>query len=192
MNRILFFSDNADLITLWSSLLNKQYQIDTIIDISASFTADIIIIDADKIIQNKSLLSLFSNKTTRFLIMGDNWPEENQIEALVHGAAGYCNNYSNAYIVQRESNSGDMQWDNCYDNNGYEWINDIIPASDGGYYLLDKYFYLIKADENGNMVWSVELDYANQSLIELDNGTLILAGNESSIWLFPLDPSIID
>ena len=59
-------------------------------------------------------------------------------------------------------------------------------------YLLDKYFYLIKADENGDIVWSVELDYANQSLIELDNRTLILAGNESSIWLFPLDPAIID
>lgn len=99
MNRILFFSDNADLITLWSSLLNKQYQIDTIIDISASFTADIIIIDADKIIQNKSLLSLFSNKTTRFLIMGDNWPEENQIEALVHGAAGYCNKKDPAELI---------------------------------------------------------------------------------------------
>jgi len=99
LNRILFFSDNADLITLWSSLLNKQYQIDTIIDISASFTADIIIIDADKIIQNKSLLSLFSNKTTRFLIMGDNWPEENQIEALVHGAAGYCNKKDPAELI---------------------------------------------------------------------------------------------
>jgi hypothetical protein len=128
----------------------------------------------------------FGNNTQQSLNAVCESPDGNYV------AAGYCNNYSNAYIVQRESNSGDMQWDNCYDNNGYEWINDIIPASDGGYYLLDKYFYLIKADENGDIVWSVELDYANQSLIELDDGTLILAGNESSIWLFPLDPSNID
>ena len=128
----------------------------------------------------------FGNNTQQSLNAVCESPDGNYV------AAGYCNNYSNAYIVQRESNSGDMQWDNCYDNNGYEWINDIIPASDGGYYLLDKYFYLIKADENGDIVWSVQLDYANQSLIELDDGTLILAGNESSIWLFPLDPSNID
>ena len=107
-------------------------------------------------------------------------------------AAGYCNNYSNAYIVKRRSTNGSKEWDNCYgSNDGFEWINDIIPAADGGYYLLDKYFYLIKADDNGDVIWSVELDYANQSLIELNDGSLILAGNQSSIWLFPLDPGII-
>ena len=127
----------------------------------------------------------FGNNTQQSLNAVCEAPDGNYV------AAGYCNNYSNAYIVQRGSNSGTMQWNNCYDNNGYEWINDIIPAVDGGYYLLDKYFYLIKADEYGDIIWSVELDYANQSLIELNDGTLILAGNESSIWLFPLDPGII-
>ena len=128
----------------------------------------------------------FGNNTQQSLNAVCEAPDGNYV------AAGYCNNYSNAYIVQRNASDGGMEWSDCYDNNGYEWINDIVSASDGGYYLLDKYFYLIKADNNGGIVWSVQLDYANQSIIELNDGSLILAGNESSIWLFPLDPSIID
>ena len=128
----------------------------------------------------------FGNNTQQSLNAVCEAPDGNYV------AAGYCNNYSNAYIVQRNASDGGMEWSDCYDNNGYEWINDIVPAADGGYYLLDKYFYLIKADNNGGIVWSVQLDYANQSIIELNDGSLILAGNESSIWLFPLDPSIID
>jgi len=103
-------------------------------------------------------------------------------------AAGYCNNYSNAYIVQRSSSNGSMQWDDCYDND-FESISDIIPSSGGGYYLLDVSSRLIKADNNGEIIWDIHLGNANQSLIELDDGDLILGGNQSSIWLFRFDPS---
>ena len=103
-------------------------------------------------------------------------------------AAGYCNNYSNAYIVQRSSSNGSMQWNDCYDND-FESINDIIPSSGGGYYLLDVSSRLIKADNNGEIIWDIHLGNANQSLIELDDGDLILGGNQSSIWLFRFDPS---
>ena len=103
-------------------------------------------------------------------------------------AAGYCNNYSNAYIVQRSSSNGSMQWDDCYDDD-FESINDIIPSSGGGYYLLDVSSRLIKANNNGEITWGIHLGNANQSLIELDDGDLILGGNQSSIWLFRFDPS---
>jgi len=92
LNKVLFFSDNKELITLWSSILNDQYQTENIADISVEFSADIVLIDAEKIIENKKLLTLFNQKSIRFLVTGNNWPEDNQIEALVHGAAGYCNN----------------------------------------------------------------------------------------------------
>jgi DNA-binding NarL/FixJ family response regulator len=91
LSQILFFSDNKELITFWSSVLSTHYQIDTISDLTADFTADVTIVDADKIIKNKNLLSLFNKKTTRFLIIGNNWSEQYQIKAIASGAAGYCN-----------------------------------------------------------------------------------------------------
>jgi DNA-binding NarL/FixJ family response regulator len=91
LNRVLFFSDNKKLITFWSSVLNAYYQIDTVSDLSADFTADVAIVDADKIIENQNLLTIFNKKTTRFLIIGTDWSEENQIKAIASGAAGYCN-----------------------------------------------------------------------------------------------------
>lgn len=91
MIQISIFSDNKKQTAFWSSVLSEHYQVDTVPDITSDFTADITIVDADKIIQDKGLLSLFSKKSTRFLVIGSNWSEENQIEALLHGASGYCN-----------------------------------------------------------------------------------------------------
>lgn len=91
MNRILFFSDNKELISYWSSVLSKQYQTDTVLDINSDFNADITLLDAEKLINNDDLLLLFKGKSSRFLIIGDNWSEDCQINALTHGAAGYCN-----------------------------------------------------------------------------------------------------
>lgn len=91
LNQILLLSDNIDLTHYCSSVLSGLYQIDIVLNLDKNFTAKIIIIDADKIDQDNHLLSLFNKKTSRFLIIGNNWPEESQIKALVHGAAGYCN-----------------------------------------------------------------------------------------------------
>ncbi len=90
MKRILIFSENNLLIESWSNTLSPIYQISKLDDIDSDFTADAIIIDSQKIDSNKKLLSNFSHKTTRFLIVGSNWPEDNQINALTNGAAGYC------------------------------------------------------------------------------------------------------
>ncbi|MCF6203813.1 MAG: response regulator transcription factor [Methylococcaceae bacterium] len=90
MKRVLIFSENNLLIKSWSSALSPIYQISKLDDIDSEFTADAVIIDSQKIDSNNSLLSNFSYKSTRFLIVGSNWPENNQINALIQGAAGYC------------------------------------------------------------------------------------------------------
>ena len=107
-------------------------------------------------------------------------------------AAGFCNNYDYNYIVKRSS-SGRMEWENCFtSSSGYHFgYNDIISAASGGYYLLDNQYFLTKIDDNGEMAWTVSLRKVNQSIIQLDDGDLVLAGNKSSIWLLRLDPLTI-
>ena len=90
MSKILIFSDNNALIKLWSAALSIKYQVNTVDDIYADITADAIIIDAHKIDNDDKLFSFLKNKSTRILVVGTNWSEDNQIKALVHGAAGYC------------------------------------------------------------------------------------------------------
>ncbi len=90
MKQILIFSENKALITLWSNNLSPSYDISTIDDIYTLSDVDAVIVDALKIDNDDKLLSAFSRKETRFLIVGDNWHEDNQINALTKGAAGYC------------------------------------------------------------------------------------------------------
>ena len=90
MIQISIFSDNKALINLWSAALSSLCQVDIIDDIYADIKVDVVIIDTQKIDTNDSLLSIFSNKSIRFLAIGANWPEDKQIMALVLGAAGYC------------------------------------------------------------------------------------------------------
>lgn len=91
VSQILIFSDDKTLISLCSSALNAHYQIKIIEDLSNCANAVAVIIDAQHIDSNQQFFSLFNPKISRFLIIGNNWPEEYQINALVHGAAGYCN-----------------------------------------------------------------------------------------------------
>jgi DNA-binding NarL/FixJ family response regulator len=88
--QISIFSDNTALIKLWSTALSSLCQVGIIDNIYEDIKADVIIIDTQKIDTNDSSLSIFSNKSIKFLAVGANWPEDKQIMALVHGAAGYC------------------------------------------------------------------------------------------------------
>jgi len=90
VSRVLIFSDNQTLVNLWTTALSSIFQIDTVDDIYAELSADAVIIDIHKIENDENLLSVFSKKSIRVLIIGSNWSEEKQINALVHGASGYC------------------------------------------------------------------------------------------------------
>ncbi len=98
MSQILIFSDNKALINLWSLSLASKYKINLVNDIHTHVNAAVII-SSQKIEENKNLLSLFKYQNTRFLIIGSNWPENQQINALVHGAAGYCNESESAQVL---------------------------------------------------------------------------------------------
>jgi hypothetical protein len=74
----------------------------------------------------------------------------------------------------------------------------MTPSSAGGYYLIDDICYLTKTDEAGSIIFSVQLAHVNQSVIELDDGDLVIGGfgfregnSGGPISLLRLDPSNI-
>ena len=90
MKRVLIFSKNKPLINLWFSTLSSVYEVSTLNDIYTDLNADAIIIDSQQIDSDDNLLSIFQDNSIRFLVVGSNWSENNQIDALTHGASGYC------------------------------------------------------------------------------------------------------
>ena len=46
-------------------------------------------------------MSTFATKNVRFLVLGAEWPEQKQIDVLVHGAAGYCEQSEASTLLKR-------------------------------------------------------------------------------------------
>lgn len=99
MNQILIFSDNEAIIESWSTALSPLYQVGTTKTLDLIVNTNIVVIDAQKIDQDPSLFATFGTKSYRFLIVGNEWSEQNQIKALVHGAAGYCGQLEPAELL---------------------------------------------------------------------------------------------
>ena len=112
--------------------------------------------------------------------------------------AGFCNSFRSNFLVERNS-SGNKQWDDCFiDETSHYGYYDITPAAGGGYYLIDDICYLTKTDEAGSIIFSVQLNHVNQSVIELDDGDVVMGGygfregnSGGPISLLRLDPSAI-
>lgn len=90
VSQIKIFSDNEVLVKFCSNALSSMGVTDIVGDIYSDLHADAIVVDAQKIDDDEKLLSVFSNKAIRFLIIGSSWSEKKQVQALLHGAAGYC------------------------------------------------------------------------------------------------------
>ena len=113
--------------------------------------------------------------------------------------AGFCNSFRSNFLVERNS-SGNKQWDDCFiDETSHYGYYDITPASGGGYYLIDDICYLTKTDDAGSIIFSVQLNHVNQSVIELDDGDVVMGGygfregnSGGPISLLRLDPSVIE
>ena len=114
-------------------------------------------------------------------------------------AAGFCNSWRSNLLVERNG-SGSIAWEDCFiDESSHYGYYDMTPSSDGGYYLIDDICYLTKTDEDGSIIFSVQLNHVNQSVIELDDGDIVMGGfgfregnSGGPISLLRLDPSNID
>ena len=90
--------------------------------------------------------------------------------------AGYCNSWRSNYLVERNA-SGNGMWNDCHvvepSVSGYY---DITPSSNGGYYLIDDNSILTWVNAQGEIIFSEDIEYANMSVMELDDGDIIVGG----------------
>jgi len=90
MHHIAIFSDNSVLVKLWSHALISHFDVFTASSKKDLLNASVVVIDSQKVDTENDLNTIFSSSAARFLVVGKDWPENKQINALVHGAAGYC------------------------------------------------------------------------------------------------------
>ena len=120
---------------------------------------------------------------------------ENQDGGYV--AAGFCNSWRSNFLVERNISGGSLSWENCHiDTISHYGFYDITPSVDGGYLLVDDMSYLTKIDISGAIIFSVKLSQVNQSVLEMDNGDIVVGGfgfREGNVGgpisLLRLDPS---
>ncbi|MBV1950849.1 MAG: response regulator transcription factor [Cycloclasticus sp.] len=107
MHNVVIFSDHLSLVKLWSHALVSHFNIRTVSSFESFETTDtdVVVIDSSIIDETNNLAHLFSDKSTRFLVVGKGWSESKQINALVHGAAGYCGESEPAKLLVQAINS---------------------------------------------------------------------------------------
>ena len=90
--------------------------------------------------------------------------------------AGYCNSWRSNYLVERNANGGGV-WNDCHvvepSVSGYY---DIMPSSNGGYYLIDDNSVFTWVNAQGEIIFSQDIEYANMSIMELDGGDIVVGG----------------
>ena len=92
-------------------------------------------------------------------------------------AAGFCNSWRSNFLVERNTSGGGISWENCHiDTISHYGFYDITPSSDGGYYLVDDMSYVTKINASGEIIFSVRLEQVNQSVLELDDGDIVVGG----------------
>ena len=137
--------------------------------------------------------------------------------------------YSDIWII-KVSAGGGLIWSKCFGGSGYESASKIIATKDGGFAIVcsvsepnknqdghdgditgyhgtwSSDLWIIKIDAKGNALWNKAFggtgDEAGGSLVEMDNGELIVGGSTNSTdgdlagihsfgdtdaWLFKLD-----
>ena len=105
MHRIAIYSDNPDIVKLWSHALISHFDIFTATSKKELSNASVVVIDSKKVDTDADLTSTLTSTSARILVVGKNWSENKQINALVHGAAGYCGESEPAKLLVQAVNS---------------------------------------------------------------------------------------
>lgn len=105
MAKILIYSNNPQLTAHWTHALIGENTVSMLTNIHSEFTADAVLIDARKLDEDESLFAIFSRQNYRFLVIGSDWPEDKQIDILVLGAAGYCDESEPPELLKRAIDS---------------------------------------------------------------------------------------
>jgi len=100
---LLLFADKAPL-PKWVATLPAQFDVSLVKEIPSN-NKDIVIIDTHTLKENTEFFMPFSQLAFRCLIVGEQWPDEQQVNALVNGAAGYCESNESASMIASALNS---------------------------------------------------------------------------------------
>jgi DNA-binding NarL/FixJ family response regulator len=93
---ILFISNNKKLIEKWNDVLIPQYAVDIVESEQVDTpqlqknSYSLVIVNSSLIEPNISSLNTIKDCNAKILVVGKQWPEENQLDALIAGASGYC------------------------------------------------------------------------------------------------------
>lgn len=90
MASILILSENKALNQRCHSALSEAHEVNSVINLPEHYSADLVIMDTKKVEQSNELISTLHKNKNKTLIVGEKWPEKAQINALMQGAAGYC------------------------------------------------------------------------------------------------------
>lgn len=101
MANILIYSNNPNLTAQWTHALLGEHNVGRLLNVQNEHHADVVIFDAKKLDEDPGLNKIFSDKNTRFLVIGSDWPEQKQIDVLAHGAAGYCETEEVSLLLKR-------------------------------------------------------------------------------------------
>ncbi len=107
MNAILLISGQAALVEKWQPVLALNHSV-SLIDHPAAkdFTPYTLIILDSRFIDDQSFpLTQIKPIAAKLLIIGERWPEENQVNALLAGAAGYCDVTASPRIILKAIDS---------------------------------------------------------------------------------------
>lgn len=105
MANILIFSNNPRLIAECTHALLGDHDVGRLLNMRNEFSADAVIFDAKKLDDDAGLINLFNHSTCRFLVVGNGeCSEDRQIDLLMHGAAGYCDESEASKLLNRAVN----------------------------------------------------------------------------------------
>lgn len=101
MANILIFSNHPHHIAEWTHALLAEHHVGRLLNPHADYVADAVVFDARKLDDDSGLLSVFTNRNVRFLVLGEDWSDQQQIDILVYGAAGYCEQADAPHLLCR-------------------------------------------------------------------------------------------
>lgn len=113
MANILILSINPILADQWKTILSEEHKINIVDTINHAIghipmnPTDILIIDADAadFDTDTTALAQILNTALKALIIGRDWPEDQQIHALISGFSGYCEYDAAADQLLKATNS---------------------------------------------------------------------------------------
>lgn len=96
MAHIIILSEAPNQAERWASILSKEHKTKVLHDLNkvsentALATINLVVIDAELLDSSFSTLVLLAQLNLKVLVIGQNWSDDNQIEALASGCSGYC------------------------------------------------------------------------------------------------------